>query len=244
MQIASRMAGYSLGEADILRRAMGKKKKEVMAAERREVPRARAGPGDPLKEGRREGVRPDGVLRRVRLQQIALGRVRPRRVSDRVAEGAPSRALHGRAADEREGEHRQAGEVRQRVPRDGDPRAPARRHPPPGSTSPSKGSGIRFGLSAIKNVGEAAIRSILEVRQRRARFASLPDLCSEVDLRLVNKRVLEALVQSGALDSFGRAAEPASRQRRRFDRVRATETLGTRGGPDQPLRRRGRRARS
>jgi DNA polymerase-3 subunit alpha len=79
--------------------------------------------------------------------------------------------------------------------------------PPDASTSgldfTVEGEGIRFGLSAIKNVGEAAIRSILEVRQRRARFASLPDLCSEVDLRLVNKRVLEALVQSGALDSLG-----------------------------------------
>jgi DNA polymerase-3 subunit alpha len=65
------------------------------------------------------------------------------------------------------------------------------------------GDRIRFGLSAIKNVGEAAIRSILEARERRGPFESLYDLCAEVDLRLVNKRVLEALVQSGALDSLG-----------------------------------------
>jgi DNA polymerase-3 subunit alpha len=62
---------------------------------------------------------------------------------------------------------------------------------------------ILFGLSAIKNVGEAAIRSILDARDRTGRPTSLYEMCSEIDLRLVNKRVLEALVASGALDSLG-----------------------------------------
>jgi DNA polymerase-3 subunit alpha len=66
-----------------------------------------------------------------------------------------------------------------------------------------EGRDIRFGLSAIKNVGEGAIRSVLGARQEHGRFQALHDLCSAVDLRLVNKRVLEALVQSGALDSLG-----------------------------------------
>ncbi len=63
-------------------------------------------------------------------------------------------------------------------------------------------SGVRFGLAAIKNVGEAAIVSILESRTTHGRLTSLNRLCEEVDLRLVNKRVLESLVKAGALDSM------------------------------------------
>lgn len=67
--------------------------------------------------------------------------------------------------------------------------------------------GIRFGLSAIKNVGESAIESIIEGR-KKSQFKSLADLCSRVDTRLVNKKALESLIKSGALDQFGsRAAQ-------------------------------------
>jgi DNA polymerase-3 subunit alpha len=63
---------------------------------------------------------------------------------------------------------------------------------------------VRFGLSAIKNVGEGAIESLLEARRRLARpFRSIFDLAGEIDLRLANKRVFEALACSGALDAFG-----------------------------------------
>src|SRR3989441_3387163 len=61
---------------------------------------------------------------------------------------------------------------------------------------------IRFGLGAIKNVGEGAIASILAGR-RAARYGSLVDLCDRLDLRLCNKRVLEALIDAGACDSLG-----------------------------------------
>ncbi|PYO62323.1 MAG: DNA polymerase III subunit alpha [Gemmatimonadetes bacterium] len=61
---------------------------------------------------------------------------------------------------------------------------------------------IRFGLGAIKNVGEGAIASILAGR-RAARYGSLVDLCDRIDLRLCNKRVLEALIDAGACDSLG-----------------------------------------
>jgi DNA polymerase-3 subunit alpha len=63
--------------------------------------------------------------------------------------------------------------------------------------------GVRFGLTAIKNVGEGAILSMLAVREaNQARIASLGVLCEGADLRLVNKRVLESLVKAGALDSL------------------------------------------
>ena len=64
------------------------------------------------------------------------------------------------------------------------------------------GEKIRFGLAAVKNVGESAIDSILEIR-REARFASVFDFCQRVDLRKVNKRVLESLIQCGAFDFTG-----------------------------------------
>lgn len=64
------------------------------------------------------------------------------------------------------------------------------------------GGKIRFGLAAVKNVGESAIESIIEVR-KQGRFESIFDFCQRVDLRRVNKRVLESLVQCGAFDSMG-----------------------------------------
>ncbi|MGB2715758.1 MAG: DNA polymerase III subunit alpha [Vicinamibacterales bacterium] len=62
--------------------------------------------------------------------------------------------------------------------------------------------GVRFGLAAVKNVGEGAILSILGVRREFGRIDSLHTLCEYVDLRLVNKRVLESLIKAGALDSI------------------------------------------
>ncbi len=61
--------------------------------------------------------------------------------------------------------------------------------------------GVRFGLRAVKNVGEGAIASILECRSRAGRIASLYPLCEDVDLRLANKRVFESLIKAGAFDS-------------------------------------------
>ena len=65
------------------------------------------------------------------------------------------------------------------------------------------GQEIRFGLAAIKNVGTNAISSILEARKRISRFGSLFEFCEEIDLRVVNKRVIESLIKAGALDSLG-----------------------------------------
>lgn len=67
------------------------------------------------------------------------------------------------------------------------------------------GQGIRFGLSAIKNVGFSAIESILEARKDKE-FESLWDLCSQVDTRLVNRKTLESLIKAGALDHLGNRA--------------------------------------
>jgi DNA polymerase-3 subunit alpha len=62
---------------------------------------------------------------------------------------------------------------------------------------------IRFGLAAVKNVGEAALDSIIEVRDTEGPYTSLEDFCCRVDLRRVNRRVLESLIKAGAFDSLG-----------------------------------------
>ena len=92
------LAGYTLGQADLLRRAMGKKKKEILDKEfipfRDGMPRARL-----LRRGDQGGVGRPGAVRRVRLQQGAHRRVRPGLLLDRVPEGELPGRVHGRAAD-------------------------------------------------------------------------------------------------------------------------------------------------
>ena len=62
---------------------------------------------------------------------------------------------------------------------------------------------IRFGMAAVKNVGEKAIGSIIEERKANNNYESLFDFCQRVDLRVVNKRVVESLIRGGAFDSLG-----------------------------------------
>jgi len=69
------------------------------------------------------------------------------------------------------------------------------------------GEAIRFGLAAVKNVGGNAIESIVVARKKLERFRSIFEFCENVDLRLLNKRVLESLIKSGAMDSLGRRAQ-------------------------------------
>src|SRR6187401_1850015 len=64
--------------------------------------------------------------------------------------------------------------------------------------------GVRFGRTAIKNVGEGAIESLLAVRATQGRIRSLDSLCADLDLRLVNKRVFESLTKAGAFDSLAK----------------------------------------
>src|SRR5690606_10758572 len=69
-----------------------------------------------------------------------------------------------------------------------------------------EGDAIRFGLLAIKNVGQGAIESIIAAREGGP-FTSFTDFCSRVDLRLANRRVLESLIRVGALSPFGHPAQ-------------------------------------
>jgi DNA polymerase-3 subunit alpha len=79
--------------------------------------------------------------------------------------------------------------------------------------------GVRFGLGAVKNVGEGAVLSMLSVRRALGPIDSLYTLCEHSDLRLVNKRVLESLVKAGALDSLAGAGRVAEKRARLFAAV-------------------------
>jgi DNA polymerase-3 subunit alpha len=66
---------------------------------------------------------------------------------------------------------------------------------------------IRFGLAAVKNVGRNAIDSIVAARKEIGRFASIFEFCEKVDLRLLNRRVVESLIKAGAMDTLGNRAQ-------------------------------------
>jgi len=70
-----------------------------------------------------------------------------------------------------------------------------------------EGSAIRFGMAAIKNVGEGPVQVIIDARKEGGAFKSLEDFCDRVDLRQVNKRALECLIKVGAFDSFGKRSQ-------------------------------------
>ncbi len=70
-----------------------------------------------------------------------------------------------------------------------------------------EGQAIRFGLLAVRNVGQGAIESIIAARAEGGPFHSLTDFCSRVDLRLANRKVLESLARVGALNAFGHPAQ-------------------------------------
>ncbi len=102
---------------------------------------------------------------------------------------------------------------------------------------------VRFGLAAVKNVGLAAIQSISAARQEKGEFTSLADFCAKVDLRKVNKRVIESLIKCGAFDSVGsyRAASLAGLEQvmewsqglERQQRNPQMNIFGSLGGPEK-----------
>jgi len=105
MQMAQIVGGYSLGGADMLRRAMGKKKAEKWPSTARSSARAPQGRPDGG-QGRRD-LRPDGKVCGLRLQQVARGRLRAVVLPHRLPEGAPHGRLHGRQLVAGDGRHRQ-----------------------------------------------------------------------------------------------------------------------------------------
>jgi DNA polymerase-3 subunit alpha len=202
MQAAQVMAGYSLGGADLLRRAMGKKKAEVMAKERskfvdgcrrKEISDEKSGEVFDLMEkfaGYGFNKSHSAAYALVTFQTGYLKQYYP---VEFMA------ALLTTEASSTENIVKYIAEAKSMqiavLP-------PTVNESDISFTVP--GGKIRFGLGAIKGLGESALGAILEARGKKGPFQSLYDFCERVPLKQLNKKTLEALVRSGAFDCFGR----------------------------------------
>jgi len=202
MQIAQILAGYTLGGADLLRRAMGKKKAEEMAQQRdvfisgavaRNVPLSRAKYIFDLMEkfaGYGFNKSHSAAYALLAYQTAYLKAHYPAAFmaavlsadmdrTDKIVTLIDDCALIG-----------------------------VKVLPPDVNTSThafavADAATIRYGLGAIKGVGRGAVDAVVEEREARGAYQSLEDLCHRVDLARVNRRVLEALIRSGSCDSLG-----------------------------------------
>ncbi|MGH9777622.1 MAG: DNA polymerase III subunit alpha, partial [Candidatus Acidiferrales bacterium] len=239
MQIASRVAGFSLGEADILRRAMGKKKAKEMAAQREKF----------IAGAKRNGVSEKKATRIFDLMEQFAGYGFPKAHSTAYALLAYQTAylkthypvefmaaLLTAETGNQEKIVKYIAECREM----GITVLPPDVNSSDWSFTPA-GDAIRFGLGAVRNVGFNTVQSIQEARQRLSCFTSVFQFCEEVDARVLNRRVLESLVKSGALDSLGgaRAAlaevlDRALERGGRLQRDKESAQHGLFGGPLEP----------
>ncbi|MBS4021426.1 MAG: DNA polymerase III subunit alpha [Dethiobacter sp.] len=202
MQVAASMAGFSLGEADLLRRAIGKKKLETLNEQREVFVRGCVGNGHPKKMadelydlivkfasyGFNKSHAAAYAL--VAYQTAYLKANYPTQFMAALMTGVMSNtdkvaayiADSKRAGIEVLSPHINQSEANFAV---------------------SAEKSIRFGLAAVKNVGQGAIESILQARGKNGDFTSLRDFCSRVDLRSCNKKVMENLIKCGAFDCLG-----------------------------------------
>jgi DNA polymerase III subunit alpha len=205
MQIANRLAGYSLGEADLLRRAMGKKIASEMAAQRERFVSGATQRGFPAKKiekifdlmaqfaGYGFNKSHSAAYALLAYHTAYLKTHYPVEFM-----AALLTSVTGNTDDVVKyiNECREMGIAVE---------------PPDINVSDANftphGAAIRFGLAAVKNVGHNAIDSIVAGRKKLGRYGSIYEFCESVDLRLLNKRVLESLIKSGAMDSLGRRAQ-------------------------------------
>ena len=201
MAIAQKLAGYSLGNADLLRRAMGKKKKEIL--EKEFVPFS-------------EGMRANGYSERssttlweilVPFSDYAFNKAHTAGYglvsfwTAYLKANYPAEymaALLTSVKDDKDKSAIYLNESR---------RMGIKVLPPDVNDSDfdftPRGTDVRFGLSAIRNVGANVVDSIIAARRRVGRFQDFQDFIAKVDASVCNKRVVESLIKAGAFDSLG-----------------------------------------
>jgi DNA polymerase III subunit alpha len=201
MQIANRLASFSLGEADILRRAMGKKKKEEMAAQRAKFMAGCATNQIPEKKAERifnlmEEFAGYGFNKSHSCAYALLAYQ-----TAYLKTHYPVEFMAALLTSE-------AGNTDKVVKYINEARGMSISILPPDVNEShlyftAIGEAIRFGLAAIKNVGENTAKAIREARLGQGEFHSLYDFCERIESRFLNKRVFESLIKSGAMDSLG-----------------------------------------
>jgi DNA polymerase-3 subunit alpha len=201
LKIARELAGYTMGEADILRKAMGKKQADIMteqkgkfikgAAERKIEKSVAARIFDQIETFGRYGfVKAHSACYAFIAHQTAYLKVHYP-VEFMAALMTSEMSDTSRIMEFRNECERMGIEVKPPDINRGD-----------GAFSVD-GSVILFGLTAVKNVGASAVEAIVKAREEGGDFNDLFDFCSRVDLRAVNKRTIESLAMAGALDRIG-----------------------------------------
>lgn len=201
MQIASRMAGFTLGQADLLRRAMGKKKHDVLAAQRETFLQGAAERGIDAKAAS------DIFDLMAHFADYGFNKSHSAAYALVAYQTAYLKAHYrpefmAALLTSVMGTNEKVGHYIEQCRRMGLAVLPPDINASQSSFSVD-GKAIRFGLAAVKNVGENAILNVLEARNSGEPFTSLVDFCRRVDMRVVNKRVIESLIKCGAFDSLG-----------------------------------------
>ncbi len=221
MQAANKLAGYSLGEADLLRRAMGKKKVEEMAAQR-----------ERFVEGAAQRKFPPKKIEKIfdlMAQFAGYGFNKSHSAAYALLAYHTAylkthypvefmAALLTSVTGSTDDVVKYINECREM----GITVAAPDINVSAASFTP-QGEAIRFGLAAVKNVGGNAIESIVAARKKLGSFKSIYEFCENVDLRLLNKRVLESLIKSGAMDSLGRRSQLMTVLDRAMERAQKTQ---------------------
>ena len=217
LQIANVMGGYSLGEADILRRAIGKKKKAIMAREKNKfVKRAQE-----LKYKKEIAEKVFSFIEK--FAEYGFNKAHSTSYAMIAYQTAylkahyPVEFMAALLTAEAGGTSNPTKDEKVALAVEECRRTKIKILPP--NINKSKvvftieedknsleGKAICFGFSAIKNVGEAAIKAILEAREIGGDFKSLADFCQRVDQQKANKKVIESLIKVGAMDKFGKRA--------------------------------------
>ncbi len=221
MQIANTLAGYSLGEADLLRRAMGKKDTNVMAKQRERFVQGAIERGFPerkivkifdlMAEFAGYGFnKSHSAAYALLAYQTAY--LKTHHAVEFMAALLTSQTGNTDNVVKYINECREIG-----IPVE----------PPDINVSDAyftpHDNAIRFGLAAVKNVGRTAIESITAARKEIGRFHSIFEFCEKVDLRLLNRRVLESLIKSGAMDAFGYRAQLMAVLDKAMERAQKTQ---------------------
>jgi len=217
LQIANKMAGYSLGEADMLRRAIGKKKKEIMKKEKKKFIEGA------IRLGYERQVAENVFALIERFASYGFNKAHSTSYAIIAYQTAwmkahfPVEFMAALLTAESVGTSGPIRDTKVTLAIEECRRMRIVVLPPDINKSSASFTienepsslnrkAIRFGFSAIKNVGEAAIKAILEARQVNGEFKSLADFCQRVDGQKVNKKVLESLIKVGAMDAFGKRA--------------------------------------
>jgi DNA polymerase-3 subunit alpha len=200
MQISNRLAGYSLGEADVLRRAMGKKKAEEMAKQREHFIQGALERGFPQRKVEKifelmEQFAGYGFNKSHSAAYAYLafvtGYLKAHYPVDFMAALLTSETGNTAKVVKYINECREMGITI----------LPPDVNHSDWSFTPD-GPSIRFGLGAVKNLGQSAVEAIGKARQEVGSFQSLHQFCEKVDLGAINRRMIESLIRAGAMDSL------------------------------------------